>query len=299
MAVAMTGGNSSTGKEATLVQQAMNLAMIDMVNRRVPLSAISRRVITIQPNCAIYYLSADVIDVVNVLTRQFPVGVNRLVSSLTNPLSTVSGSPTVTVACPNHGAQVQDPLLISQAVAAGGLTLSGTVYVASIVDANTFTITWTSNATSTANSGGGAVTLSFYGTIDLTVQRISRDTYYGLTPKGSSGLPQQYYLDRQITPTLYFWPNPNNNAQQFVCACERRIEDISSMQQNFELPFRFLPLMVAGAANFLGQFRPTVGQARRAELAGKYEQALMAALTADRDSGPLLMGPDMSSYSTL
>lgn len=74
--------------------------------------------------------------------------------TLTNPFSTTSGSPIVTVTHTNHGAAVGDYVFINGSSAVGGITPSGSVQVTA-QDTNTYTFTWTSNATSTVASGGG------------------------------------------------------------------------------------------------------------------------------------------------
>lgn len=75
--------------------------------------------------------------------------------TLTNPFSTTSGSPIVNVADNTHGLVVDQYVNYSGASAVGGITIDGEYRVTSIVDANNYTITHTSNASSTAGPGGG------------------------------------------------------------------------------------------------------------------------------------------------
>lgn len=74
------------------------------------------------------------------------------------PLSVTNGSATVTVTQASHGLAVGQSITIAGAAAVGGITPNGTFTVASVVDANTYTYTFTSNATSTTTGGGAAVT---------------------------------------------------------------------------------------------------------------------------------------------
>ena len=80
--------------------------------------------------------------------------------SLTNPFSTTNGSPTVTVADVAHGAITGDFVTYSGATAVGGLTLNGE-YQITVLTADSYTITASSNATSTAGPGGGTVTAAY------------------------------------------------------------------------------------------------------------------------------------------
>jgi hypothetical protein len=79
--------------------------------------------------------------------------------TLTNPFTTVSGSPTVTVSDTAHGATDGTFVTYSGATAVGGLTLNGE-YQITYVDVNSYTITASSNASSPA-TGGGTVTAAY------------------------------------------------------------------------------------------------------------------------------------------
>lgn len=78
----------------------------------------------------------------------------------TNPFSTTSGSPTVVVTIANHGAFNGDFVTFSGASAVGGLTLNGEFQIVDVLTSATFTITASTNASSTA-TGGGSVTAVF------------------------------------------------------------------------------------------------------------------------------------------
>lgn len=80
-------------------------------------------------------------------------------ANLNDVLSTVSGSPVVTVAWPNHGMGGGSRVIFKAPVTIGGITLTGTYPIGS-VGANSFTITHGSNATSTVSNGGGRIVLT-------------------------------------------------------------------------------------------------------------------------------------------
>lgn len=76
---------------------------------------------------------------------------------LTNPFTTTINSPTVGVADVGHGLSVGHYVNFNNASAVGGITVDGNYIVATVVDVDNYTITHTSNATSTAGPGGGTV----------------------------------------------------------------------------------------------------------------------------------------------
>lgn len=91
----------------------------------------------------------------------------------TNPavnFSTVATQPTVTIFDINHGANATDWVNIVVPIAIGGLIVQGFYQIASIIDANTYTITAASNAISTVNNAGVVPTYqAFAGNASVTV----------------------------------------------------------------------------------------------------------------------------------
>ena len=85
----------------------------------------------------------------------------RATVTLTNPFTTISGSPTVTVVDANGGYTSEDFVTFSGASAVGGLTLNGEYQLTIDTTAtNTYFITASSNASSSA-TGGGTVTAAY------------------------------------------------------------------------------------------------------------------------------------------
>jgi hypothetical protein len=79
--------------------------------------------------------------------------------TLTDPFDTTNGSPIVLVTDTAHGGITGDFVTFSGATAVGGLTLNGEFEI-TVLTANTYNITASSNASSTAN-GGGTVTAAY------------------------------------------------------------------------------------------------------------------------------------------
>lgn len=76
---------------------------------------------------------------------------------LTNPVSTTDTLTTVSVADVAHGLLEGDYVHFSNATAVGGITINGEYTVTSVTDLDTYIITHSAAATSTAGPGGGTV----------------------------------------------------------------------------------------------------------------------------------------------
>lgn len=75
---------------------------------------------------------------------------------LTNPFTTTSGSPIVSVADNSHGFAVGDFVIFKNFSAVGGLDMNNEFEVTAVTNSNVFTVTHTSNATGSVSGGGGS-----------------------------------------------------------------------------------------------------------------------------------------------
>jgi len=90
---------------------------------------------------------------------------------------------------------------------------------------------------------------------DFSLSRMSRGDYLNLPNKSQSGRPSQYYFDRKITPSLILWPTPDSSSDSLVYYYVRRIQDADTLQNTSDIPFRFLPCLVAGLAYYISMKR--------------------------------------------
>jgi hypothetical protein len=126
---------------------------------------------------------------------------------------------------------------------------------------------------------------------DLSISRISVSTYATLPRKTSTGRPIQIYVNRQApTPTVTVWPVPDSNVYTLVYWRLRRLQDAGTGGTNQDVPFRFLPALIAGTAYHLALKTPE-GAARLPLLEAQYERALADAMAEDRDKTPLRLVP--------
>jgi len=74
---------------------------------------------------------------------------------------------------------------------------------------------------------------------DFSLDRLSRDEFLGIPNKTTQGRPNQFFLDRQITPNLKLWPVPENSTDTIIYDALTRIEDADAGVNTVEVPFRF------------------------------------------------------------
>lgn len=118
---------------------------------------------------------------------------------------------------------------------------------------------------------------------DLTITRISVSTYATIPNKLQQARPIQLYIDRQLTPTVTVWPVPDNSqAYTLVYWRLRRIQDAGDGVNTMDVPFRFVPCLVAGLAYYLAMKVPGAMD-RLPVLKEQYDEAWYLASTEDRE----------------
>ena len=126
--------------------------------------------------------------------------------------------------------------------------------------------------------------------VDVSLTKISRSEYQALSNKSSTGQPTQYYVQRfidRITITLYLTPGTSENGKFLNFYYVKRIQDAGGYTNDADVPYRFVPCMIAGLSYYLSQkYAPDRIQAMKL----LYEDELNRALAED--------GSSTSSYVT-
>lgn len=126
---------------------------------------------------------------------------------------------------------------------------------------------------------------------DLTITRISVSTYATLPNKLTQARPIQIWIQRLETPQVTVWPVPDaSQAYQLVYWRLRRLQDAGDGVNTQDVPFRFLPAMVAGLAYYLALKIPNAIQ-RLDVLKQQYDEAFMAAADEDREKASVRFVP--------
>lgn len=127
---------------------------------------------------------------------------------------------------------------------------------------------------------------------DLNITRISVSTYATIPNKLTQARPIQVYINRQSPiPNVTVWPVPDSGTTYtFVYWRLRRIQDAGSGVNTMDVPFRFLPCMVAGLAYYLSMKLPGALE-RMQTLKMQYDEAWEFASTEDREKAAIRFVP--------
>jgi hypothetical protein len=145
---------------------------------------------------------------------------------------------------------------------------------------------------------------------DINITRISESTYITIPNKNAQGRPIQVWINRQSGarypdglippgvetkyPTINVWPAPEqSDYYTFVYFRLRRIQDAGEGGSHMQdIPFRFLPAMVAGLAYHLSLKIPEAMN-RIEMLKAIYEETYQQAADEDREKAALRLAPRM------
>ena len=126
---------------------------------------------------------------------------------------------------------------------------------------------------------------------DLTCTRISSSTYATIPNKLSQARPLQIWIQRLEAPQITLWPVPDaSQTYQIVYWRLRRLQDAGNGANTPDVPFRFLPSLVAGLAYYLALKLPN-GMERLGMLKQQYDEAWQMAADEDRDRSAVRFVP--------
>ena len=126
---------------------------------------------------------------------------------------------------------------------------------------------------------------------DLTCTRISSSTYATLPNKLTQARPLQIWIQRLEAPQITLWPVPDSaQTYSLVYWRLRRLQDAGNGANTPDVPFRFLPALVAGLAYYLAMKLPT-GMERLPMLQQQYTEALELAMAEDREKATVRFVP--------
>jgi hypothetical protein len=126
---------------------------------------------------------------------------------------------------------------------------------------------------------------------DLTITRISVSTYATIPNKLQQARPIQVWIERLNTPRFTVWPVPDNTqTYTFVYWRLRRIQNAGEGVNTMDMPFRFLPCMVAGLSYYLALKVPG-GAERLPILKQQYDEAWALASEEDREKAAVRFVP--------
>jgi len=128
---------------------------------------------------------------------------------------------------------------------------------------------------------------------DYSLERLSRDQFLTIPNKTTQGRPNQFFLDRQLTPNLKIWPVPENSTDVVIYDALTRMDDADDYTNTMDLPFRFYPCLAAGLAYYIALKR---APNRVQMLKAVYEEEFDRAATEDRDRSSFNVVPKYEYY---
>lgn len=128
--------------------------------------------------------------------------------------------------------------------------------------------------------------------VDQNIERCSVSTYASIANKAQTGRPQQVYVQRAYpNPSITVWPVPDSDDYTFVGWRMRRIQDAGAPgTQTMDVPFRFIPALIAGLAFHIAQ-KVTEGEHRAEALKLEYELQYELAALEDREKATVRIVP--------
>jgi hypothetical protein len=286
------GQELRTGYDLRTARRSLNLLTIEWANRGINLWTIEPGQITLNQNQIMYALPVDTIDLLDMVTRtgtganQQDININRISEStyITIPNKNATGRP-IQVWINRQSGQ-ENPTTI---------TLNETLTATASTAANPQTITLSST-----------VGLAQFGFIKIDSETIQ---YGGIdgnditgciravnnTTLAAHAIGAKIYV--QNLPTVNVWPAPEqSNYYQFVYYRLRRIQDAGNGLTIEDIPFRFIPCMVAGLAAYLSMKLPNVDPTRVQMLRADYEAAFQLAADEDREKASIRFVPREMFY---
>lgn len=138
--------------------------------------------------------------------------------------------------------------------------------------------------------------------VDANINRIGVSKYAKIPNKNTTGKPNQVYINRKSGatnfggtiqyPTITVYPVPDSDDYTFVYWRMRRIQDVTTGVTTQDIPFRFMPALVAGLAYYLSMKIPNAAD-RIPVLKQIYDEQWQLASEEDREKASLYLVPNI------
>ena len=280
-----------TGYDLRTARRSLNLLTIEWANRGINLWTIEQGQIPMVTGQASYPFPTDTIDLLDQVirqnsgtTNQTDINISRISESTysTIPNKLTQGRPIQVWINRQTGATNPTTIVLDGSISSTDttITLTSTVGLATngFIKIGTETIYY-SNISTTANQL-------------INCARGQNNTTAAAHATGAS-------ISVQNLPSINVWPTPNapGNQYTFVYWRLRRMQDAGTGVTEQDIPFRFLPCMVAGLAYYIAMKKPEVDGNRVLALKAAYDEQFQLAADEDRDKAPARFVPRNLFYS--
>ena len=280
-----------SGYDFRTARRSLNLLTIEWANRGINLWTVEQGQIVLNTQQALYALPIDTIDILDASTRT-----NNGSQSNQTDINLSRISEPVYMAIPNKNTTGRPVQMWINRQSGGVANIPQTTLVGGI-DADDTTITL-ANAANLPTQGFvniGSETIAYQNIVGNQILNAWR---------GQNGTTAAAHLtgvdvfNNQL-PCINVWPTPNPPGNQYTLVYYRmrRIQDAGTGIRTQDIPFRFIPCMVAGLAYQLSVKIPGVDPGRIPMLKSEYEQQFQLAAEEDREKAAIRFVPRNLFYS--
>ena len=285
------GKQLRTGYDFRTARRSVNIMTLEWANRGINLWTIDQGQIVMNTGQAIYPLPLDTIDLLDSVTRQYN-GQNT--NQIDINLSRISESTYSTI--PNKNAYGR-PIQMWVNRQSGNVNSVSSTTLSTAISATNTTINLTSAAglptTGFVNIDNEIIGYqNIVGNQILNAWRGQAGSTAAIHSSGAS-----VYIN--YLPCVNVWPTPNNPGNQYTLVYYRmrRVQDAGTGISTEDIPFRFIPAMVAGLAYHLSMKLEDVDPNRPAALQAEYEKQFQLAADEDREKASIRFVPRNLFYS--
>ena len=135
---------------------------------------------------------------------------------------------------------------------------------------------------------------------EIPMGQLNRDSYVNQSNKVFPGRPSNYYFLRDLPePVVYLWPAPFSAAEQaqLVLWRHRQIMDTENLQQEVEVPQRWLEAIVNGLAARMAAETPSIDMNLISILEQRSAISMQRAWDGDNDGSPIQINPGIRAYT--
>ncbi len=285
------GQELRTGYNFRTARRSLNILTIEWANRGLNFWTVEQGQIPLVTGQAIYPLPANTIDILdsvirqnNSTTNQIDINISRIAEPtyMSIPNKLTQGRPIQMWFNRQSGQQNTTSIVINQT---GGISATDT----------TITLSSVANLTTSGFIQIDNEIISYPNIVGNQLTNCARGQNNTTAATHTNGAA----IIVQNIPCINIWPTPNAPGDQYTLVYYRmrRIQDAGSGVSVQDIPFRFIPCMVAGLAYQLSMKLPDVVPERIVALKMEYEQQWDMAAAEDRDTSPLRFVPRNMFYA--
>ena len=285
------GQELRTGYNFRTARRSLNLLTIEWANRGINFWTVEQGQIPLVTGQAIYPMPVDTINILDAVIRQNNATSNQIdinISQISEPTymslpnKLTQGRPIQFWFNRQSGQENTTAITVNQT--GGILSTDTTIPLDSVVGLTTSGFVKIGNET-----------ISYPNILGNSLVNCAR----GQNNTTAASHADNAAVSVQNLPCLNIWPTPNAPGNQYTLVYYRmrRIQDAGGGTSIQDIPFRFIPCMVAGLAYHLSMKLPDVSPDRVLALKTEYEAQWQIAADEDRDTSPIRLVPRNMFYA--